>query len=190
MDRNLYLKIQRPGDRCLNCGADLVAALKHPSAVMMDEGGEALERKDYCPACWQQHVESQQYFSRWLTKREIPIERTRISREERNRLLLALFELLSSGGEVDLSAQGEEAENAPPVDPEAVRFFLGHLLMRFRVFRWHRTEAQTGTIFFENIRSGESYSVATVDLDDASILRIKQVIEDFLRKGQDLDVSL
>lgn len=186
MDKNLYLKIQRPSDRCLNCGADLVAAHKHTSAVSMDDSEEALARKDFCADCWNQAVHDQQFFSRWTAKREIPVERTRISKEDRNRLLLALFELLSSGGDVGIATE----EGAQPVDSDAVRFFLGHLLMRFRVFKWHRTEAATGLIFFENLQNGETFSVPSVDLDDDTIVKIKQVVEEYLRKGQDLDVSL
>ncbi len=186
MDKNLYLKIQRPSDKCLGCGADLIAAHKHPSAVRVDESAESLERNDYCATCWEQ-LEQGQYFSRWLAKREIPPERNRISREERNRLLLALFELLSAGGETQApSGEGEGGE----IDNEAVRYFLGHLLMRFRIFKWHRTEADSGLIFFENAQNGETYSVRSMELDDEMILKIKNVIEDYLRKGQNLDVSL
>jgi hypothetical protein len=59
MDKNMYLKIQRPGDKCLNCGADLVAAQKHPSGVLVDEKEETLERKDYCAKCWAELSEDQ-----------------------------------------------------------------------------------------------------------------------------------
>ena len=186
MDKNMYLKIQRPGDKCLGCGADLIAAHKHPSAVRMDGAAESLERSDYCAECWGK-LEEGQYFSHWLAKREAPPERNRISREERNRLLLALFELLSVGGE----AEGQTGEDgALAVDSEAIRYFLGHLLMRFRIFKWHRTEADSGLIFFENTQSGESYSVQSMELDDETILKIKNVVEECLRKGQNLDVSL
>jgi len=183
MDKNLYLKLRRPSDRCLNCGADLVAAHKHPSAVRVDDEADQLEREDFCPSCWEQKVQGEPFFSRWLAKREIPVERTRISREDRNRLLLALFELLSAGGETDLS--GDDA-----LDPDAVRYFLGHLLMRFRIFKWHRTDAATAMIFFENTQSGETYSVPAIELDDETIVKVKNVVEEYLRKGQDLDVSL
>ncbi len=183
MDKNLYLKIQRPGDTCVNCGADLVAAHKHRSSVKIDDAEENLERRDFCNACWAEMAKEEHFFSGWLAKREVPEERNTISRQDRNRLLLALFELMTAGGDSGSEDGGE-------VEPESVRYFLGHLLMRFRVFKWHRTEAESGTIFFENVQNGETYSVQAMELDDESIVKIKKVIEEFLRKGQDLDVSL
>ncbi|MCX7014062.1 MAG: hypothetical protein NTW86_16165 [Candidatus Sumerlaeota bacterium] len=177
MDKSIYLKIQRPSEKCLLCGADLVEARKHPSAIQ-PEGEDSVLRKDYCPRCWEQ-LDDEQFFSHWMAKREPRPERTRISREERNRLLLAYFEHLSRVDSSEMEA----------LEREARRFFLAHLLMRFRVFRWKSTDRETGKIVFEHTQTNEEWSVEPLDLPDEMVLRIKQDIEEFLRKGQDLEVS-
>jgi hypothetical protein len=177
MDRDTYLKIQRPADQCLMCEADLVAARKHPSAILMED--EDMLRRDYCAACWER-LSGEEFFSFWIAKRDVVPARTRILREERDRMLLAYFERLST------EAQREETS----AEREARRFFLAHLLMRFRVFRWLRTEHEDGRIVFQNVQTAEEWSISQVELSDEAVLQVKQEIEIYLRKGEDVDVAL
>jgi len=176
MDKSAYLKIQRPSNECLMCGANLIEAHKHPSAIQ-PEGEDGVVRKDYCLKCWSR-LEGEDFFSFWIATREPKPERTRISREERNQLLQAYFEHISAAEEQDAEAGHEQR-----------RFFLAHLLMRFRVLRWKQTDRQAGLIVFENVQTAEEWTVKQVNLDDEAVARIKQEIEECLRKGQDIEIG-
>lgn len=180
MNKDLYLKIRRPADRCLICDADLVDSRKHPSAIRVEDAEEEpVQRADYCTSCWRQ-IEEKPYFSFWMAKREeAPPERTRISKAERNRLMFSYFEHLGN----------PDTQEAGAVDCKSQRFFLAHLLMRFRVFRWVSTDKETQLIRFENIGTGDIHEVESTEIDDESVVRLKQEVENYLRKGEDVDID-
>jgi hypothetical protein len=176
MGKDIYLKIKRAADSCLMCGVGLEDERKHLSAIRLG-GDDEVERTDYCRKCWER-LEDEEFYSHWIAKREKPEERLRISKADRNRLLLAMFERLSQNSDPD-----EESGRAEKL------FFLAHLLMRFRVFRWARTDHAGGKVCFINTQSEEECWVDQVEVDDEAALLIKQEIEEFLRKGEDIDIA-
>ncbi len=178
MAKDIYLKIKRPSDSCLMCGAGLEEERKHLSAIRLG-GEDEVERRDYCRKCWER-LQDEEFYSYWVAKREKPEERTKISKADRNRLLLAMFERIDETLSDDDDAEAERAGKL---------FFLAHLLMRFRAFRWARTDHEAGKVCFVNIQSEEEWEVDQVELSDETVLAIKQEIEEFLRKGQDIDVT-
>ncbi|OPZ23091.1 MAG: hypothetical protein BWZ10_00034 [candidate division BRC1 bacterium ADurb.BinA364] len=182
MDKRLYLKIQRPSDTCIACGAALKEMRKHLSAIR-EEGEEGVQRSDFCQQCWGKLQQDEEFSSFWLAKREPVMPRNRISRSERNALLLAYFEHYARMDGI-------------PEDERSVRdrleklYFMAHLLMRFRIFRWKRTDTQTGMVYFENASSNEEWAVEQTELSDEATLRIKTEIEDYLSKGQSVAIAL
>src|SRR5436190_12596526 len=114
MDKEMYLKIARPQNVCVLCGAEIAKAGKHHS-VLLPETEATNEpddpvRQDYCPACWEK-IREKTYFSFWLARREKPKAPKLQSRKERNATLLSYFDYLH---------QQNDAENAQHL------FFLAH----------------------------------------------------------------
>ena len=105
----------------------------------------------------------------WVTKREPPKQRKIESKKERNAGLVAWFEHLQG------LPQDEEIRQS--------LFFLGHLLMKYGVFKWQRTEtdeAGTETIFFRPTGSEEEVSVVATELTDERSVEIKRELDAFL----------
>ena len=178
MAKDIYLKIKRAADSCLMCGTGLEEGPKHLSAIRLG-GEEEVERRDYCTTCWDR-LEDEEFYSYWIAKREKSEERTKISKPERNRLILAMFERISQGPDAETEDEPSRTEKL---------FFLAHLLMRFRVFRWVRTDHENGKICFASVQSDDEWLIDQVDLNDESVLTIKQEIEEYLRKGEDIDIA-
>jgi len=179
-EKDLYLKIGRPHNTCIACNAEISHAGKHPSVLRRggspagENNGElpldpdAPRREDYCSDCWQKFSESD-FMGFWVTKREPPKQRKIESKKERNAGLVAWFEHLQG------LPQDEEIRQS--------LFFLGHLLMKYGVFKWQRTEKdETGieTIYFRPTGSEEEVSIVATELTDERSVEIKRELDAFL----------
>lgn len=173
IDRETYLRIAKPRATCLLCGAPLVDARKHPSVLIpapaMAESDEDIpQRQDYCSDCWQRRAEKN-YLGFWITTRETPQPRKVMNRKERNARLAAYFDFLSR--------QQDPARVAK-------QYFLAHLLLRYGVFKWIRTEydASSGRerIVCLNLIDDEEIVVESAELDDEQLVAIKQEIDRLL----------
>lgn len=180
MDKENYLKIARPQNSCIACGAPLLEAGKHPSAIFehvmaegeQDEAGP--DRQDYCSACWDGKRREQDYFSFWLARREKPKAKKSGTRKQRNATLLSYFDYL---------VQKNDPEYAQHL------FFLSHLLMKFSVLKWVRSEpGEEGAptrIVFRNTVTDDFISVDEVPLQDERIATIKKEIDEYLSRIED-----
>ena len=178
MEKEQYLNVSRPHKQCLLCGCELTGIEKHPSTLTSWDN--EVMRKDFCPKCWEQ-IESKDYFSYWITKRIVPDSNRRLSKKERNNLLLRLFE--------SLYRNPDESKVYP-------LFFLAHILMRYKVFQWKGTRSvaaddaktaptETGAaeqtfLIFENKLTGEEIQIPDQELDGEKIIESKKEIDEFL----------
>jgi len=201
LEKDLYLKIGRPNNSCVACGAAIAGAGKHPSVIRQashDEAGSSgvegqaqndaassdvqpdmlgdtrstdePRREDYCAECWQKMPEKD-YLGYWLARREPPKARKIESRKERNAGVLAWFEHLQS--------------QAPDEENLQAQYFLAHLLMKYGVFKWLRTDAATdGTelIIFKQPGTDEELTVRGVDLPGERSMEIKAQLDKFLEQ--------
>ncbi len=189
VEKDLYLKIGRPTNSCVACGAEIAHAGKHPSILRKAaENAEALDgskdaddlgprREDYCSKCWQD-LSERDFVGYWLAKREPPKVRKIESKKERNAGLLAWFEHLQS------QERDEETRQS--------LFFLAHLLMKYGVFKWQRTETaedDSELIFFKATGSEDEVSVATVELSDERSVEIKRELDAFLLQYANLQTE-
>lgn len=179
VEKDLYLKIGRPTNSCVACGAEIAHAGKHPSVLRQrSETPENLEgdsaddlgprREDYCAACWQE-LSEKDFVGFWLAKREPPKVRKIESKKERNAGLLAWFEHL-------------QLQN-PDDEIRQSLFFLAHLLMKYGVFKWQRTEtADDGSevIYFKPTGSDDEVSVVAMEFSDERSVEIKRELDAFL----------
>jgi hypothetical protein len=174
VDKELYLKISRPQNACVECGAALDKPGTHPSAIVspdtMPDGDDILPvRQDYCSQCWEKLC-SRDYFGFWLARREAPAAPKAQSRKERNAALLSYFDYLHQAG---------GAEHLPHL------YFLSHLLMKYGVFRWVRSDppGQQGgreKIVFRNTTTDDHVTVESVPLSDEVLLQIRKDLDDHL----------
>lgn len=175
-EKDLYLKIGRPHNSCIACGAGIDHAGKHPSVLR--RGGaanaegqvdpDAPRREDYCAECWQELAE-RDFVGFWVTKREAPKQRKIETKKERNAGLLAWFEHL----------RGQK----PDEETRQSMFFLAHLLMKYGVFKWQRTESDDNgneTIWFKQTGSEDEFEVVAVDFTDERSVEIKRELDEFL----------
>lgn len=196
-EKDLYLKIGRPNNTCVACQAPIDHAGKHPSVLRRPgavvkpvaaeatddanrsdaDAGESLDlqipsdeprREDYCADCWQK-VTERDYLGYWMARRQPPKVRKIESRKERNAGVLAWFEHLRS----------------LPQEPDNLQaqFFLAHLLMKYGVFKWLRTEGDVDTgevIYFRQTGNEDDIAVAAVELSDEKSLEVKQQLDEFL----------
>lgn len=180
MSKEMYLKIARPQNACVKCGAPLAEAGKHPSAIFSasnpvveeSEDDEGVLRQDFCPACWDE-VRSTDYFSFWLARREKPKTRKIQNRRERNSTILSYFDFLYQQGNPD---------NAQHL------YFLAHLLMKFSVFKWVRTEPapEGGTsqrVVFRNTVTDDFVAVDEVAMDEERLVTIKREVDEYLSRA-------
>ena len=175
MDKEKYLNIKRPEKKCLLCGKSLVETVKHPSILKEDE--ETPLRKDFCPECWEK-CRDKEYFSYWLTRRIQPDKGKKISKKERNNILLRLFE--------NLYAKEETKDSY-------VLFFLVHLLMRYKVFSWYGSEKEAGDpekgippktyLVFENKDTGEKIRIPDREIDAEKTAETKKEIDHYLMEN-------
>ena len=180
MSKELYLKITRPQNVCVKCGAAINQEGHHPSAIFSastptatgSEEDEAVLRQDFCPTCWQEVVGTD-YYSFWLAKRERPKTRKIQNRKERNTTLLAYFDYLY---------QQNDAVNAQHL------FFLAHLLMKFSVFKWVRTEPAVTAegrerVVFRNTVTDDYITIESVTMEEERLVAIKREVDEFLARA-------
>lgn len=146
-----------------------------------EDDDPAFQRKDYCPDCWNQ-LKDQAYFSYWIGKRTPSLLPARkLNKTERNVALAALFDSLSDHNQ-------EEADFTPHL------FFLAHLLMKFKIFKWMPsiTHPQTGEAMlrFLKTQTSEEVLLRDVDMPDEMVTRIKEEVESYVREttGQIIDL--
>lgn len=180
-DKELYLKIGRPQNACVQCGVVISHAGKHPSALLDPDGPDTAPRedvtlrRDYCQECWQK-LGHEPYVGFWLARREAPKVRAVKTRKERNAALLSYFELLRQ-------------ENSDPTDERAQSlFFIAHLLMKYGVLKWVRSDAPAGPrateiIVFRNPAADEMVEIESVELDDQRIAEIKKEVDEYLARA-------
>jgi hypothetical protein len=180
MDRELYLKIGRPQNVCVKCGAAISHAGKHPSALydpdlslagQEEDDAEPL-RQDFCPSCWAAMRSDKEYFSFWLARRDPPKPKKLQNRKERNATLLSYFDYLCA-----------------KQDPEYIQhlYFLAHLLMKYSVLKWVRTdppenEGEPNRIVFRNTVTDDFIAIYEVPLDGERIAAIKKEIDESLQR--------
>lgn len=174
MDRETFLRIAKPQATCVLCGAPLAEAGKHPSVLVAPEAAQNGEsddiprREDYCPRCWEDRA-SKNYVGFWITKREPPQPRKVQNRRERNARLAAYF---------DYFYHEDRVAHAPRL------FFLAHLLMRYGVFRWLRTEVDEETgrerIYYRHLVNDEDVAIESAELSDEELVAIKREIDELL----------
>ena len=180
MSKELYLRITRPQNTCVKCGTPIAGEGKHPSAIFSstspavarEEPDEGVLRQDFCPACWQE-MAGTDYFSFWLARRERPKTRKIQNRKERNTTLLAYFDYLYQQG---------GAENAQHL------FFLAHLLMKYSVFRWVRTEPPETPdgrerVVFRNTATDDMVTVESVMMEEETLVAVKREVDEFLARA-------
>ena len=178
MEKELYLKIGRPQNTCVRCGAPINVAGKHLSAIIPAAQGEVDEetgepiRQDFCTACWEAARE-REFYSFWLARREKPKTPQKQSRRDRNATLLSYFDFLSQKN-----------------DPEYGQhlFFLAHLLMKYQVFRWVRTEPPETPegrerIVFRNTAIDDLVYVESLPLEEERLVVIKKEIDEFIERA-------
>lgn len=170
-EKELYLRIGRPQNTCMGCGAPISMAGKHPSALLDPEGPDTAPkadvplRQDYCATCWNQKTGSH-YVGFWMARREEPKPRKLKTRKERNAALVSYFELLKG-------QPGEEAAQAV--------YVIAHLLMKYGAFKWVRSDADA--IVFRNVLADELVNVEPVELEDSRIVEIKRELDAFLERA-------
>ncbi len=206
MEKDLYLKIGRPQNVCVLCGTAISVAGKHASVLLSPgevpaadlqpsveapsspariapepsvtrKGRGAVQehdpdgptRQDYCPACWEK-VRQKNYFSFWIARREAPKPRKIKNRKERNAALLAYFDVLVQKND---SAYSQHL------------FFLAHLLMKFSVLKWVRSDPATEAggrerIVFRNTATDDHVTIDSVILEDEAVARIKREIDEYI----------
>jgi hypothetical protein len=181
MDKDLYLRITRPQNVCVKCGAAIAEAGKHLSAIFAagppmdaapDDDDEGVLRQDFCPACWEE-IRGTDYFSFWLARREKPKPRKIQNRKERNTMLLSYFDHLY--------------QEASPDNGQHL-YFLAHLLMKFSVFRWVRNEPPAaeglpGRVVFRNTATDDFVTVEEVVMDEERLVAIKRGVDEFLSRA-------
>ncbi|MCX7626142.1 MAG: hypothetical protein N2Z21_08025 [Candidatus Sumerlaeaceae bacterium] len=174
MDREAFLKIAKPQPTCVLCGAALTQAGRHPSVLVASEDPGAdsdldlPRREDYCVQCWEQQ-RAKDYVGFWLTKREPPQPRKVQNRRERNARLAAYF---------DYFYREDPQAHAPRL------FFLSHLLMRYGVLKWRRTDIDPATgrerVYYHHLINDEEVVVDGVELSDDELVAIKREVDELL----------
>jgi hypothetical protein len=158
---------------------DTRASEKEPAPEEAEE--ESFLRLDYCEACWQE-LKDRAFFSFWVSKRTTTdLPRKKLSKTERNLALVALFDSLS---------ERDDSE----VDFTPHLFFLAHLLMKFKIFKWVVTKPDPKTgdlvIHFARTDSEEEVLVADMDMPPEMVVRIKEEIESYLSESTGQPVRL
>lgn len=179
MNRELYLKIGRPRNACVACGAEIAVAGVHPSALTHmpedDEDDMSLPvREDYCSECWGA-LEEKKFLGFWMARREAPRPDPVKTRKERNQLLLSYFHMLRQEG----------------VELDSI-YVLAHLLMKFQVLKWLRTEHSAGGddapdhIVFRCVPADEEVTVVARQVSEERAEQIMGEIEAVLDRTREV----
>lgn len=176
-EKDLYLKIGRPHNTCMKCEIHINVAGKHPSILRPEEKraknqADAPLREDYCANCWKE-MQDEDYSGFWLSKREAPKPRKIQNKKERNAALISYFE-----------AARKQEVYTPEI--KEILFFTAHLLMKYGVFKWVRTDLDETngieTIIFRNGNLEEEIPVEEITLTDERGLELKNEVDDYLNK--------
>ncbi len=200
-EKDRLLSITKAGAVCALCGQSLEEESKHLS-VLVDvspnegEGGtdtaeshegpddssagadkdearsdSQLRRSDYHRECWAQ-VAKADYLSFWLAKRPAPPATPKMSKQERNTILLGLFSALMKSNE--------------PVD-EPAKFVLSHLLMKYRALNLKGSRLDDNRkkwILFTLPQTEEEFEIPDIILNDQQMAETLQKISAYLEKAQ------
>lgn len=147
------------------------SAKKEEAAAENDEEN-LFERRDYCPKCWQE-LKDAAYFSFWIGHRsaasDLPAQK--LNKAERNIALAALFDSLAEREE-------EETDFSPHL------FFLAHLLMKFKIFKWlpsgPHPETGESMLRFLKVQTGEEVFIRDIEMPDEMVGKIKEEVEAYL----------
>ncbi|MCX7048722.1 MAG: hypothetical protein NTX50_24950, partial [Candidatus Sumerlaeota bacterium] len=125
-----------------------------PDATGAEESDDNLVRTDYHRDCWKQ-VRKGDYLSFWLAKRPEPPVTPKMTRQERNTILLGLFSAL--------------IQKSDTID-EPAKFIVSHLLMKYKVLMLagSRVDEQQRRrwIIFEIRQTEEKFEVPDIRLSD------------------------
>lgn len=179
MVREFFLKIGRPRNACISCGAEISGTGSHPSALSYlpdedDDDAQEPVREDFCGECWSA-LEEKKFLGFWMARRETPKPDPVKTRKDRNQLLLSYFDSLRE-------QEGEDDRS----------YVLAHLLMRFQVLKWLRTlpaDAETGQpsrIVFRCVPADEEVTVRSVEVSDE---RSQEILDDIGRLLQRQELS-
>jgi hypothetical protein len=178
MTRESFLKMGRPQNACVRCGKALAETGHHLSALATtvpddDDENAELRREDYCRECWAE-IEQKTFVGFWMARREPPKPGKAKSRRERNLVLASLFDFLRESGD--------------PANAQKL-FVLAHLLMKFQVLRWLRTEDPAekegpSLIVFRHALTGEEVSVETMQLDEEDMAMVVAEIDEYIQRAQ------
>jgi len=191
-EKEKLLSITKPGSVCALCGESLVGEPKHLSVLKPNHQaadgaaksgetppGEAKNaeseepefiRTDYHRECWKK-VRKADYLSFWLAKRPAPPETPKMTRQERNTRLLALF--------------GALMKTDDPID-EPAKFVLSHLLMRYRALTLAPSridEDGRKWINFEILQTEDKFEIPDIRLSDEQAAETLGRINEYLNRG-------
>lgn len=151
-------------------------------AQASQEDDEGFQRLDYCAECWRQ-IKEQAYFSFWIGRpRDQDQPKRKLNKVERNLALAALFDSLSD-------RQNEAGEDYAPH-----LFFLAHLLMKFRIFKWKPAvddpESGQSMLRFDRTDCDEEVRITDMDMPAEMVLKVKEEVEAYLKESTGQDVPL
>lgn len=141
-----------------------------PSEQDADDDAPEFIRSDYHAECWNK-VRKGDHLSFWLATRPAPPPERKLSKQERNRVLLALFSAL--------------AGSEDPID-EPTKFVLSHLLMKYKALALShsRLDAQGRKwIVFQEPKTEETYEIPDIRLDDEQLVETMGRIDAYLAQA-------
>lgn len=152
-----------------------------PGKSPKERDEEGFRRLDYCDECWQK-MKDHVFFSFWIGKpKASDLPPKKLNRAERDLALAALFDSLNE-------RNGSEADYSPHL------FFLAHLLMKYKLFKWKpaRIHPKTGqsVLVFGRSDSEEEVEIPDVEMSDEAIVRVKDEVEAYLAKSVGQEVKL
>ena len=158
-----FSAIPAPSRKCMVCDRDLAFVTKHPSVLRVSDKGIP-QRSDVCPECWEKMAD-RKCFSFWLTQRAAPNPDPKIAREDQNRRLMALFEMM---------LDAKEDRFRPHL------YVLAHTLMKRRLLKWEGTQkGEDGVerIVFRNLIGDELIYVEEIDINDEGLVAVMHQID-------------
>ena len=155
---------------------------EQPRKKADEEEEEPYRRIDYCPECWAE-IKDRAYFSFWLGKpRDDDAPKRRLNKAERNLALAALFDSL-------VERQDEAEEDFTPH-----LFFLAHLLMKFKIFKWKpgTTDPDSGArmLLFDRTDCDEEVTIPDILMPPEMVVKVKEEVEAYLKESTGQAVAL
>ncbi len=160
---------------------DIKSKEKNNQPTTEEETTAGFQRMDYCEDCWKQYTDNA-YFSYWMGKRrDEDLPPIKWNRAARNLALAALFDSLS-----------ERKDDGNDYTPH--QFFLAHLLMKYKVFRWKPSieDPETGEnmLCFKREGTDEQVLVPNIEMPDELIVKIKNEVEEYLKESTGQEIRL